>query len=128
MSDEKDEKEQARRIRMAVSLNELTESRLKRYSQYVVGDRPASVAFQILSSVLQELDEKGDIPEGLEPVMVERTDLNQIREYLKLLSGTRESRQGVSFAVVGKVLGMTPEELNDLYNLVCECREGAMHG
>lgn len=113
---------EVRRKRIALSINRVTEDRLNRLAQFQ-GDRPATIAYQLLATALQELDENGDIPENDDPVTLERSDLHQIKEFIRLLLGTRISRQGVSFSLVGHILGIKTEELSQLYEKVSRCNE-----
>lgn len=121
MSEGNDELE-VRRKRIALSINKVTEDRLTRLAQSQ-GDRPASVAYQLLASALQEMDENGDIPDSSDPITLDRADLHQIKEYIRLLLGTRVSRQGVSFSLVGHILGIKTEELSNLYEKIAKCNE-----
>ncbi len=113
---------EVRRKRIALSINRVTEDRLTRLAQFQ-GDRPATIAYQLLANALQELDENGDIPENDDPVTLDRSDLRQIKEFIRLLSGSRLSRQGVSFSLVGHILGIKTEELSQLYEKIMQCNE-----
>jgi len=54
--------------------------------------------------------------------VITEDELDQIREFISLLSGDRE-RNGVSFVLLGQTLGFDPEQLYGLYQLVMECRK-----
>lgn len=113
---------EVRRKRIALSINKMTEDRLVRLAKFQ-GDRPATIAYQLLANILQEMDENGDIPDTDDPITLDRSDLRQIKEFIRLLSGSRMSRQGVSFSLVGHILGINTEELSQLYEKVTHCNE-----
>ncbi|NEQ96388.1 MAG: hypothetical protein F6K30_06640 [Cyanothece sp. SIO2G6] len=61
-------------------------------------------------------------PEPHQIVELERDQLNQITEFLKLLMGTRK-RNGISLVEVASLLGIEVEDLNALQKYVRDCRQ-----
>jgi hypothetical protein len=48
-------------------------------------------------------------------------DADQIKKFISLLCGEHE-RNSISFVFVGQALGIDPEKLHELYQLVKQCR------
>lgn len=76
-----------------------------------------------LSAVLLERNvEKDQVGETVNVKTIHEEDFEQIKKFIALLVGEDE-RNGISFTVLGKCLGLDPDKLNDLYLMVLSMRE-----
>ncbi len=115
--------EEKRSNRISVSLDDGTVDLLFRYAKGVKNSKPATVAAYLLASRLDDLNQMGEIPENPDMVEMEAQDFSQIVEYIKLLLGDRTSRQGISFVLLGEILEIDPQRLQNLHNLIAHCTE-----
>lgn len=122
------EKEKRRGNRISVSLSDGSVQRLNRYAgSESKQSPPATVAAYLVERALDELEQKGMIPKDGDNVEIPQEDFNQIIEFVKLLTGDRTDRQGVSFVLLGELLGIEAAKLNDLYSMIIRCREEIHH-
>lgn len=85
------------------------------------GDDTATRAAYFVQRSLEESRERGEIP-AEETIALSREELDQIRDYIRLLIGERAVKNGVSFQEVGELLDLDPELLKDHYEFVIDCR------
>lgn len=114
--------EEKRPPRISVSLSQGSSEQLERYAKLVQKDKVATVAAYLLQEKLDELEASGKIPEAL----ISKDDFEQVVKFVKLLLGEYE-RNGISFALLGDLLGVEPSKLNDLHNFLEECRKNHKH-
>jgi hypothetical protein len=112
--------EYKRSPRIPIALAPGSGEKLERYSALVQKDKVATTAAYLLQQKLDELDERGAIPDD---ESLPKQDFEQIVQFLKLLTGDRTERNGISFVLLGEILGIDSGKLSDLHNLVNECRE-----
>ncbi|MGG6264168.1 ribbon-helix-helix domain-containing protein [Leptolyngbya sp. AN03gr2] len=90
-------------------------------------DTAARLASFFVERAIAEARERGEIPPPdetvNEPDVSESESLAIVAEYIKLLTGERTERNGLSLAKLGKVLGINHHDLDALYKLVETCKQ-----
>ncbi len=112
--------EEKRNPRIAVMLPPGDLEKLERYARIVKKDKQASVAAYLLQQKIEELDSDGKIPPPETLVMCQE-ELDQVIKFIYLLIGS-SSRNGISFVLLGDLLGIDPGKLSDLHQMVDICR------
>lgn len=126
VTDRKPMSKEERSPRVTVSLPEGSIDKLDRYAN-VMKTKQASAAAYLLQSKLDEMERNGEIPrQNLAGISEE--EFNQFKEFISLLLGDRTERNGVSFVLLGQLLGLEAERISELYQLVKDCREGHAKG
>lgn len=84
----------------------------------------ASMALYLLTRVIDEAKRTGEfVPTSRDAdISFTRDEIEQIQAYMKLLTGERAERDGISFQEVGELLGLEPEALKRHYEFVLNCR------
>lgn len=84
----------------------------------------ASMALYLLTRIIDEAKRTGEfVPASRETdISFTRDEIEQIQAYMKLLTGERTERDGISFQEVGELLGLEPEALKRHYEFVLNCR------
>lgn len=113
--------EYKRPARIPISLSPGSGEKLERYSRFVSKDRLATTAAFLLQQKLDELDAAGEIPE--DDVVLSRQDFDQIVKFVKLLVGDRTKRNGISFVLLGSLLGIESGKLSELHSVLEKCRQ-----